>query len=66
MKIKQHGTIPEWKLDVTCKNCNALLSKEQKTCMQNHTLLEKWMEYTLTMVQEHSTVLAQSVERKSK
>ena len=28
MKIKQHGTIPEWKLDVTCKNCNAIITLE--------------------------------------
>ena len=28
MKIKQHGIIPEWKLDVTCKNCNAIITLE--------------------------------------
>ena len=31
MKIKQHGTIPEWKLDVTCKNCNAMITLECKS-----------------------------------
>lgn len=28
MKIKQHGTIPNWELDVTCKNCNAIITLE--------------------------------------
>lgn len=28
MKIKQHGTIPKWELDVTCKNCNAIITLE--------------------------------------
>ncbi len=29
MKIKQHGTfIPNWELDVTCRNCNAIITLE--------------------------------------
>ena len=67
MKIKQHGTIPEWKLDVTCKNCNAIITLEGAEDMyaKSHPT-GKWMGYMLTMVQTHSIVLAQSVERKSK
>lgn len=29
MKIKQHGSIPNWELDVTCKFCKAVITLEE-------------------------------------
>ena len=28
MKIKQHGKIPDWELDVKCEYCNAVITLE--------------------------------------
>ena len=28
MKIRQHGTIPNWELNVACKRCNAVITLE--------------------------------------